>query len=86
MLIILKGDLSAVELNDFVSPRNSRNKWHLDFNERIFFLLFSFDTSGRVKNNNKSNNDIIKHFTFRKRKRKPEISNFFSNILFSSYP
>jgi hypothetical protein len=85
MLIVLEGDLSFMKLNDFVGLRSSGSEYerYLDFDERILFSLFFFDVSDRVKNNDESDNDIIKYFIFRKRNRESEISNFFSNILFS---
>jgi hypothetical protein len=88
MPIVLEGDSSAMKLNDFVGPRSPRSEHerHLGFNERIPLSLSPPDTSGRVKSNDGSDNDTTKHFTFRKRKRGPEIGGLFPNVSLSSYP
>jgi hypothetical protein len=88
MPIVLEGDLSAVKLNDFAGPCSlgSEHERHLGFDERIPFLLSLPDASGRVESDDVFDSDITKHFTFRKRKRGPEIGGLFPNVPLSSYP
>lgn len=70
MLIDLKQDSSAVELNDFTGPHSaeSEHERHLGFDERISLSLSLSDASGSVENDDGSNSDTTNHFTFRKRK------------------
>ena len=88
MPIVLEGDSSAVELNDFAGPRSpeSEHERHLGFDERIPLSLSLPDASGRVESDDGSDSDTTKHFTFRKRKRGLEVGGLLSNVPLSSHP
>jgi hypothetical protein len=81
-------EASAIDSSDVTSPQSLERKQesHPGFDERIPLSLSLPDASGRVESDDGFNSDIIKRFTFRKRKLRPKVSDLLSNVLFSSHP
>jgi hypothetical protein len=83
----LESEAFAMNSSDVIFSQSLKREQesYRGFDKRISLLLLFPDTSGHVKNDDEFNSDIIKRFTFRKRKFRPEISDFFSNISLSFY-